>query len=550
MSSLISGLLSSTVGLLLNKARDRTADKLQDGDVIDAKIRKIVVRELDDIKTKLNGLSRKDLLSSYSFLKEAIHLVYDCLENCDESKEENKTESNLMTEACSLDAGESSGRGKFEILNETQKITLAFGKLQVESSDKFKTAKKGFQNACKEATRAFCNESLSIDDRIFAAKLRIVSKLLECIECHESAITSCLLFLDELHTLAGVREIFNVYITGGPRSLFKKSERLENVRSVMLINYVLYQFIMETRSKYHSALNWPKIELTSESFNPIWEWHRISNRNSWGKKLVSPPNDFYSSYFHESVKFHVNTQGEMVCCDNDDVKVVGKNGEIDVVYQFSHTDMNTGIVEEQVKEFSLDENDNLYVLRESVQDLKWRKKHRIYLQIFSNHFIVKGKVSMTFLGVQGSISNIRLFAVKGKLVVYRETKDKRVYICDYHGILSNQFTPEVIASQEVRAMSCSDDNEIILATKRSIYLYLMDGSLKSTLDLEENIFDMSFYFGHDKFLLLNEAGHLLSCNKLRKIETLQCHHEKILWISSHPSGSICVIGFNGYVKFM
>ena len=67
MSSIVTSILSSTVGLLWNKARDLTAAKLKDGDVTDAKIREIVVRELNDIKTKLDGLSRKDLLSSYSF---------------------------------------------------------------------------------------------------------------------------------------------------------------------------------------------------------------------------------------------------------------------------------------------------------------------------------------------------------------------------------------------------------------------------------------------------------------------------------------------------
>ena len=51
MSSIITGILNSTVGLLWNKVRDLTAAKLQDGDVTDTKIREIVVRDLNDIKT-------------------------------------------------------------------------------------------------------------------------------------------------------------------------------------------------------------------------------------------------------------------------------------------------------------------------------------------------------------------------------------------------------------------------------------------------------------------------------------------------------------------
>ena len=72
MSSILTIILSSTVGLLWNKACDKTAESLKDGDITDAKLREIVVRELNDIKTKLEGLSRSYLLSSYSFLQEGI----------------------------------------------------------------------------------------------------------------------------------------------------------------------------------------------------------------------------------------------------------------------------------------------------------------------------------------------------------------------------------------------------------------------------------------------------------------------------------------------
>ena len=80
MSSIITAILSSTVGLLWNKARNATAAKLQDGDVSDEKVQEIVVRELNDIKTKFDGLSRKDLLSSYSFLREGVELLNVCLD--------------------------------------------------------------------------------------------------------------------------------------------------------------------------------------------------------------------------------------------------------------------------------------------------------------------------------------------------------------------------------------------------------------------------------------------------------------------------------------
>ena len=80
MSSIITGILNSTIALLWNKARDSAATKLQHGDVTDSKIREIVVRKLNDIKAKLDAFSRKDLLSSYSFLREGVELLNVCLD--------------------------------------------------------------------------------------------------------------------------------------------------------------------------------------------------------------------------------------------------------------------------------------------------------------------------------------------------------------------------------------------------------------------------------------------------------------------------------------
>ena len=64
MSSIITLLLKVTVGFLVDKARDRAVEKLRDGDVVDQKIREIVAREIEDVKSKLDALSRKDLLAA------------------------------------------------------------------------------------------------------------------------------------------------------------------------------------------------------------------------------------------------------------------------------------------------------------------------------------------------------------------------------------------------------------------------------------------------------------------------------------------------------
>ena len=282
MSSIVTSILSSTVGLLWNKTRDTTAESLKDGDITDAKLREIVVRELNNIKTKLDGLSRSYLLSSYSFLQEGIQLLNVSLE---------KFEQKAVVSEGNDDRGETSrmpSGGESDILNEALKLSHAMGKLQIVSKE-FESAMKRFENARNRATDAFCNEGLNIQDRIFAAKLRVVSEILECLDNPDTAASSCLLFLEKLHDLPDIREIFSVYLNGGVKIFFNRTERAENVKSVMMINYVLYRFVSKFASKYCSTLARPTIPLSGCSFNPIWDWPEISARESWAEDLCISP---------------------------------------------------------------------------------------------------------------------------------------------------------------------------------------------------------------------------------------------------------------------
>ena len=52
----------TTIGLLVNKGRSKLAEKLNG----------LVISEIDEMKSKLNGLARRDLLASISIFREGI----------------------------------------------------------------------------------------------------------------------------------------------------------------------------------------------------------------------------------------------------------------------------------------------------------------------------------------------------------------------------------------------------------------------------------------------------------------------------------------------
>jgi len=57
MASIVMLVLKTTVGKLVDKGRKLTADKLKDGDVTDEQFRGMIVREIDELKSKTDGRS-------------------------------------------------------------------------------------------------------------------------------------------------------------------------------------------------------------------------------------------------------------------------------------------------------------------------------------------------------------------------------------------------------------------------------------------------------------------------------------------------------------
>jgi hypothetical protein len=106
---------------------------------------------LNDVKTKLDGLSRKDLLSSYSFLKQGIDLLNVSLnKSMDEQKGVDKPtdEQAASTMSSSVQSG---------ILNEALVLSQAMEKLKIVSDEQFECAKERFKDARRRATDAFSN---------------------------------------------------------------------------------------------------------------------------------------------------------------------------------------------------------------------------------------------------------------------------------------------------------------------------------------------------------------------------------------------------------
>ena len=538
MSSIITAILSSTVGLLWNKARNATAAKLQDGDVSDEKIREIVVREINDIKTKLDGLSRRDLLSSYSFLREGVELLNACLDRTEKDRSESSTMSSDVATA---------------ILNEVLELTRAVEKLKIKSGTKYETAKERFKDSRKKATEAFCNEALGTDDRIFAAKLRVVSEILENLESPETAITGCLSFLRDLHSLPAIREIFSVYLNGGVKSLLGKEERAANVKSVMMINYVLFQFTFKFASKLTDWLTWRAgmIQLADRSFNPVLEWQNVSSRRSMGGELGERPNELvlderiYYSYI-SAVNSHCET---IVKHSDDEIKIISRTGETKVV---KLPEPECEFVEHGICGVAYDKDNDIHV----VSYLETRTETNVVtsyvLNVLDDRYNVKHACTLGFLEKQSQHSCIDMSMNKNNDIIMTRYDDPSVYFCDNSGKLKHKFERD---SRLIGKLAgASNKNEIIISSNypEAVNFYTEEGNVTSTIKLPVGhiVWGVTFHYVLGKTIIMSyvmekKSRFLLCYSEEGKLEssTFFCNISDLIRpnITSHPGGPVAVV---------
>ncbi|XP_046842605.1 uncharacterized protein LOC124436680 [Xenia sp. Carnegie-2017] len=268
----VESLILSIFNLFMDKAGDETLDNLQNGDVANERFHDVFKQDLHDIKTKLDNHSKIDLCSSLDYLEEGFLQLFKCFD---------EVEGNV---ACEEESNTDKSHTTCGAITTRYELSSV-----IQNSSLFESAKNRFKDARKEATRAFNNENLSLEDRIFATAVKVMAQIFECPELPENAVDLCLTYIKRLHQLDGVSEMFSVFIDGGLKAMFKKSQRKDNIQSVILLNHHLYQFIVKIKNNHDHSSNWPGIILEEEKmFNPLLDWRNKFTLESWSKKLFKP----------------------------------------------------------------------------------------------------------------------------------------------------------------------------------------------------------------------------------------------------------------------
>ena len=466
MSSLITAVFKTTIGLLVNKGKDELAEKLNEGDVTDQKFRGLIVREIDEIKSKLDGLTKKDLKTSISLFKEGIELLYEVFESARPSSEHR-----AITAAATACVEE------FDIAKEIRKLELSV--LDQSATRKLGRAKKRFEEGRLGATNAFNNEALELPDRLLAMQYRLMATILETVDNPTDALAACRVCLDELHQVPVVKEYFKVELEEGLRlrARFNKDERRQIIFFVCHANRVIY----DVMSMLGSGKMWtlPDVETGKEKVDPLRNKRVVKALTKQGNEHCCVTPWSFGQEGEEEHKLNgpwgiaTNHRGQFLIADNGDktVKVFDSNGKFDFRFNPQTDDPDTEV---QIFDVAIAGEDHKIYLLVRLEE-PWVKEWE-EIQVFNksadlqHKFPVRrgvlGRLTVSSGKQRGKILLLAGNVVDGYVVhVYEEPSGE--FVCSFGGGVF-KYARDITATCDGRVMIVGQDDD-------SLYIFDVEG---------------------------------------------------------------------------
>ena len=468
MSSIITAVFKATIGLLVNKVRDKAAEKWKDGDVTDQKFRGLIVREIDEIKSQLKGLTRKDLLASISFFKEGIELLYEVFDKARQEREhgtikEEGAAGTASAEAVSL----AKGMRRLELTVLVESATRALA-----------NAKDRFKDARRKATEAFANEALELSDCVLAMQYRVMSTILETVDNPEVALAACKACIEELHDLSAVKECFTIELKGGFWARFSKDERRAIISATCHVNRTIYDVMLMVSfgNKQLSANNWPCVDTGEGKVDPLCDGRvaKVLQKQGMEHCCVTPwsfgreGEEEYKLKWAQGIA--TNTDGQFVITDYSDksVKVFNSSGKF--VLQF-HPESNDTETDLAVFDVATDVNSNIYVLVRLGKPGAERE-----VQVFSHTADLLHK-----LPVRGGRWG-RLAVTNNKVLVLT---DETVHVYEHEGRYVRSFGEGIL--NNACDITASPDGQVMILNRDDscVFIFTEDGEQQCKFNINK-----------------------------------------------------------------
>ena len=482
-----------------------TAEKLKEGDVTDKKVRDLIVREVEDIKSKLDGLSRKDLLAAVDSFETGVRFLFQALDV------KPSGEASTATEKTSVAIKEEN----VDLTDVVKIVSFASEMEKIQKIDldeatkiKFSQAEKRFKMAREEATKASNNEALEVFDRITAIRCRVMAAILESVvetaktagdlspetvkSALENALNECDQCLQKLHCLPAVQDCFKVGLEKGLLNLrgrFGKDERRRIISTVCQVNRAIYN---ATQAVGGDALVWPLVDTGEEKVDPLRDGRisKVLHKVNMEHCFVSP-----WSFGHEGEEEHklknpwriaTNHRGQFLIADNGDktVKVFDSNGKFDFRFNPQTDDADTKL--DILDVATAGEDDMIYLLVRLMKPeaLKWEKEVQVFNKTADQQhkFPVRWSGDWVRLTVSGKQRGKILLLTGNVVDVYQEPGGELV--CSFGGgVFKN--ARDITATCDGRVMIVDQGDD-------SLYIFDVEGHQLGKFNIK---YERDVYYG-------------------------------------------------------
>lgn len=305
--------------LIEDQIRGQILSELKDSDVSGQHLREFILRDLEEIKEKLDALARVDLLTSLNFFRDGIILHQEYLKRSsyqDKSDDDSDPASFLARQLGSVGIS----------VTDSENIP----KKEKGRSETFLVeAKSKFQKSSDHAVKAISNEALKPVDRIFAARLRIIATILEHIDNTELSLVLCKSYLKQVNNMPEVVNNmtvqFGTHTISSFRKIFNANERQDFIWSVISLNRLLWNYAHVCQAAGSYYWDWPRIDIGEDyQLHPVLD---TQPRESYYWCLADDEKDDTCLHCPQGIAAAAN--GNLIVADtcNHCIKVFTCNGK-------------------------------------------------------------------------------------------------------------------------------------------------------------------------------------------------------------------------------
>jgi len=467
MSSIVTAVLEATIGLLLNKGRDKVTESLRGGDVTNETVRNWIVREINAVSSKLNGLARKDLNTSINHFRTGLVYLFEVLKKTQCGDGGSTTEQNLVE----TDGNNSEDRlPSFVTAVNIPEILNRWRLADLHDADNraLSNAKECFKDAGRKTTEAFSNEELETTDRIQAMVIRVAARILENVDHPSDALAACKLCLQDLHSMPEVQNNFKVALENSFRAGLRWKKRRKIIANVCRVNRAIYDVMLNVGE----ALDLEKhcVDTGKETLVDTLRDVRVTKallKSDIADCCVTPrllgqEGDIPESELKMPQGITTNGQGHFIVGDNKDrnVKVFDRSGKfVKYLRLLPHREGT----ELSIRDVATDRQDNIYVLVR----LKRATGSPWYAVYVSD---TNANLDHRFTLMEGSRGCKMTISGKDKVLVLRKHSRNCVDVYKTDGQFVCSFGAQIL--KDALAITAVHDDRVVVADKVGSHVHV------------------------------------------------------------------------------